>query len=51
MGANLCLLEENEDGELEALVEGVKGWLGQWFSEVRMWNADDVDPERLTWRW
>ncbi|CAL5214380.1 unnamed protein product [Lathyrus oleraceus] len=28
LGANLYLLEENEEGELEALVEGVKDWLG-----------------------
>ncbi|KAI5384542.1 hypothetical protein KIW84_071518 [Lathyrus oleraceus] len=28
LGANLFLLEENEEGELEALVEGVKDWLG-----------------------
>ncbi|CAK8576112.1 unnamed protein product [Lathyrus sativus] len=48
LGENLCLLEEDEEGELEALVEGAFGWLSQWFSEVRKWRAKDVDIERLT---
>lgn len=34
LGANLCLLEENEPGELEFLVKESKEWLEQWFKEV-----------------
>lgn len=49
LGANLCLLEENEYGELEFLVSEEKDWLGQWFSEIRKWSPKDVDNERLTW--
>lgn len=49
LGANIFHLKENKDDELEALLEGVKDWLGQWFSEVRKWKEEDVDPERVTW--
>lgn len=45
----MCLLEENEDSELEALIYGAKDWLAQWFLEVRKWKEEDVDPEILTW--
>ena len=31
MGANLCLLEEQEEGELKALTEDANEWLEQWF--------------------
>lgn len=49
MGANLCLLEEDEEGELKALVEGVKDWIGHWFSKVKKWKEGDVDLKILTW--
>lgn len=38
LGGNICLLKEDEDDELEALVEVAKDWLGQWFSEVKKWK-------------
>lgn len=29
LGANLCLLEEQEEGEIKALVEEAKEWISQ----------------------
>ncbi|XP_058727198.1 uncharacterized protein LOC131598634 [Vicia villosa] len=49
MGANLCLLEESEEGELSALIEEASDWIKQWFLEIRPWRPEDVDNERLTW--
>lgn len=31
LGANLCLMEENEDGELKALVHSGLEWISEWF--------------------
>jgi hypothetical protein len=33
--ANLALLEDQEEGNVEALLEDAKGWLNQWFSAIR----------------
>jgi hypothetical protein len=49
LGANLTLLEGQEDGEVEALMADAKDWLEQWFSEIRPWNPKDVDLERIVW--
>lgn len=49
MGANLCLLEDLVEGEVKALVEDERIWLGQLVKEVRKWKLEDVDPERVTW--
>ncbi|XP_058775601.1 uncharacterized protein LOC131649870 [Vicia villosa] len=49
LGANLCLLEEVKEGDIEALIrEGEVCWK-QWFSEIRKWKAEDIDEERVTW--
>lgn len=44
-----CLLEGLVEGEMEALVEYGRIWLGLWFKEVRKWKSEDVNPERVTW--
>ena len=49
MGANFCLLEELEDGELKALAEDAKDWLVQWFEEINEWRPNIIDQERVTW--
>ena len=38
MGANFYLLEEQEKGELKALIEDAKDWLAQWFEEINEWS-------------
>lgn len=47
--ANLCLLEEQDEGEIKDLIEEAKDWVGQWFSDIHCWSPKDVDNERLTW--
>jgi hypothetical protein len=49
LGSNLTLLEGQEEGEVEALMEDAKEWLEQWFTEIRPWSPDDVDLERSIW--
>ncbi|MCI37176.1 hypothetical protein A2U01_0058400, partial [Trifolium medium] len=49
LGSNLVLLEGQEEGEVEALMEDAKGWLDQWFREVRPWSANEIDHERIVW--
>jgi hypothetical protein len=49
LGANLALLEGQEEGEVEALLEDARDWLDQWFSEIRPWTPKDVDLERTVW--
>ncbi|MCH89313.1 hypothetical protein A2U01_0010208, partial [Trifolium medium] len=49
LGSNLVLLEGQEEGEVEALVEDAKGWLYQWFRDVRPWSAKEIDLERIVW--
>lgn len=49
MGANLVLLESDEEGEVNALINDGKEWLLQWFEEVRSWSPRDIDNERLAW--
>jgi DNA phosphorothioation-dependent restriction protein DptG len=45
--SNLALLEDQEEGEVEALMEDAKGWLDQWFSAIRPWRPKDVDKDRI----
>jgi hypothetical protein len=45
----MTLLEGQEDGEVEALMEDAKEWLDQWFKEIRPWDPKDIDLERLVW--
>ncbi|XP_058758647.1 uncharacterized protein LOC131631902 [Vicia villosa] len=49
IGANLCLLEYEDEGVLRELVDGGNTWLGQWFKEVRVWSPREVDKERVMW--
>lgn len=49
MGANLCLLEELEVGEIETLIRGASDWIGKWFLDIHPRTPKDVDNERLTW--
>ncbi|MCI00190.1 DUF4283 domain protein, partial [Trifolium medium] len=49
LGSNLTLLEGQEEGEVEALLEDAKEWLDQWFREIRPWNQKEVDVERIVW--
>ncbi|GAU42969.1 hypothetical protein TSUD_188420 [Trifolium subterraneum] len=49
LGSNLTLLEEQEEGEIQALMEDAKGWLDQWFKEIRPWNNKEIDNERTIW--
>jgi hypothetical protein len=49
LGSHLALLEGQEEGEVEALMEDAKGWLDQWFSAIRPWKPQDVDLERIIW--
>jgi hypothetical protein len=49
LGSNLTLLEGQEDGEVEALMEDAKGWLDQWFVEIRPWSPNEIDEERSIW--
>ncbi|CAK8572723.1 unnamed protein product [Lathyrus sativus] len=38
LGANLCLLEESEEGEIRDLIREAKSWWKQWFSNIRRWR-------------
>ncbi|GAU49604.1 hypothetical protein TSUD_407690 [Trifolium subterraneum] len=47
--ANLTLLEEQEEGEVQALLKDARSWLEQWFKEIRPWTKKEVDNSRLVW--
>ncbi|CAL5199593.1 unnamed protein product [Lathyrus oleraceus] len=49
LGAKLCLLEDRDEVEREALLEEGCDWLQQWFKKIRKWQPSDVDIERVTW--
>lgn len=49
MGANLCLLEEMEEGFISELIGNGSTWWRQWFKDNRPWKASEVDGERVTW--
>ncbi|XP_058783963.1 uncharacterized protein LOC131658712 [Vicia villosa] len=49
LGANLCLLEEQEEGEIKTMIEEDRVWIEQWFSDIHPWSPQDVDNERVTW--
>jgi hypothetical protein len=49
LGSNLTLLEGQEEGEVEALLEDAKEWLDQWFTTIRPWSPTDIDTERTIW--
>ncbi|GAU26825.1 hypothetical protein TSUD_289300 [Trifolium subterraneum] len=49
LGSNLALLEGQEEGEVQALIDDVKDWMDQWFREIRPWSPKDVDVDRVAW--
>ncbi|XP_028215124.1 uncharacterized protein LOC114397228 [Glycine soja] len=50
LGANMVLLEGSVDDEdFQGYIEEAKGWLQQWFKEIKPRNASIVDEERLVW--
>ncbi|XP_058765713.1 uncharacterized protein LOC131639233 [Vicia villosa] len=49
LGANLCLLEEMEEGIIKELIEEGKWWWQQWFKSLKPWQENDVDMERVMW--
>ncbi|PNX55343.1 hypothetical protein L195_g048970 [Trifolium pratense] len=49
LGENLVLLEDQEEGEIKALMEDTWCWLEQWFKEIRLWSLGEVDNDSLVW--
>lgn len=49
LGANLCLLEEVEEGEIADLIKLGECWWKQWFSEIKILIQSVMDKERVTW--
>jgi hypothetical protein len=49
LGANLTLLEGQDEGEVKALVTDAKSWLEQWFKDIRPWSPKEIDHERVAW--
>ncbi|GAU46303.1 hypothetical protein TSUD_283280 [Trifolium subterraneum] len=49
LGSNLTLLEGQEEGEVQALIDDAKGWMDQWFKEIRPWSPKEIDIERIIW--
>ncbi|MCH92049.1 hypothetical protein A2U01_0012981, partial [Trifolium medium] len=45
LGSHLALLEDQEEGEVQALMEDAKEWLDQWFREIRPWSPKEIDLE------
>lgn len=49
MGANLCLLEEQEEGDIKTMIEEDREWIERWFIDIHPWSPKDVDNERVAW--
>ncbi|XP_058732931.1 uncharacterized protein LOC131604513 [Vicia villosa] len=49
LGGNLCLLEENEEGFIEDLINECEGWWRSWFSEIKKWEEGMVEDSRDMW--
>ncbi|XP_058740820.1 uncharacterized protein LOC131613142 [Vicia villosa] len=49
LGANLCLLEEMEEGVISDLMSEGNTWWKQWFRTIKPWQQGAVDAERVTW--
>lgn len=47
LGANLCLLENLEEGFNEELIREGTSWWKHWFKSIRPWSSEDVDSERV----
>lgn len=49
LGANLVLLEAEDDEAIPNLINNAKDWIGDWFEEIRSWCPSEIDNERLVW--
>lgn len=49
LGATLVLLEESEEGMIQALLEDAKEWINEFFEDIRQWNPKEIDKERVVW--
>jgi hypothetical protein len=49
LGSRLTLLEEQEEGELQALMKDAKEWLEDWFQDIRPWSSKEIDSDRIVW--
>lgn len=49
LDASLCLLEEMDEGFISEMIREGSTWWKQWFKKISMWNASDVDTERVIW--
>jgi hypothetical protein len=49
LGSTLTLLEEQEEGEVQALMVDAKEWLDQWFQEIHPWSPKEIDRDRIVW--
>jgi hypothetical protein len=49
LGSTLTLLEEQEEGEIQALMVDAKEWLDDWFQEIRPWSPKKIDRDRIIW--
>lgn len=45
----MVLLEGRDDEDFHDYIEEAKGWLYQWFKELKPWSPSIVDEERLVW--
>lgn len=49
LGANMCLLEDFMEGDLNSFIEKRREWWSQWFASIRPWKHTDADPVRTIW--
>lgn len=49
MGANLVLLEEMDDGYIQAILDDSEEWFYEVFSDIRKWSQKEIDNERVVW--
>lgn len=48
-GANMCLLEDIVEGEMQNLTMDRKKWLKHWFKEVHPQRSINTDDEKVMW--
>lgn len=49
LGANLVLLEAEDDEAIPNLINDAKDWVGDWLDEIRSWCPREIDNERVVW--
>ncbi|XP_058775318.1 uncharacterized protein LOC131649579 [Vicia villosa] len=49
LGANLCLLEEMDEGVIQELILEQGSLWKRWFKMIRPWQESDIDSERVVW--